>query len=355
MADTTRPSLREYGIAIGELPAGPVNAITDVAGVAVGHAGLSDGPVQTGCTAVRLHDGHPFREKLPAAVHIVNGFGKSVGLTQINELGTVETPIMLTNTLSVGTAATALVRHMLERTPEIGEATGTVNPVVLECNDGAWLNDIRGLHVQERHVREALDAVGATVTEGNVGAGTGMSCYGLAGGIGTASRVVPVKRRHHVIGALTLCNMGRLRDLRIDGRPVGVSIASRLGAERDSRDQGSIIVLIATDAPLDARQLRRLAVRAAGGIARTGSHFGSGSGDIVLAVSTAERIPHTPPADPVTTRRILHEEALDPLFRAVIESTEEAILNALLAARPRTGKHGNTRRALSEFADLLGP
>ncbi len=348
-------SLRALGRSIGELPTGPTNTLTDVPGVAVGHVSLSDGAVQTGVTAVRLHSGNAFRDKLPAAAHVLNGFGKSIGLMQVEELGTLETPVVLTNTLSVGAAATALVRHMLETTPEIGDTTGTVNPVVMECNDGAWLNDIRGLHVEESHVRAALDAASPAFEQGNVGAGTGMSCYGLAGGIGSASRVVRVSRRDYTLGVLALCNMGRLADLRVDGRAVGPAIAERIAADGGDAEKGSIIVLIATDAPLDSRQLRRIATRAGAGIVRTGSHLGSGSGDIALAVSTAEPIPHAPKNNKVITRRVLHEDALDRVFRATIEATEEAILNALLAARPRTGKQGRSRRSLAEFAELLAP
>jgi len=362
---TDRPRLRDLGVTIGALPAGPANAITDVAGVTVGHVTLSDGKVQTGVTAVRPHPGHAFRDKLPAAVQVVNGFGKSVGLMQLAELGTLETPVVLTNTLSVGTASTALVRHMLAATPEIGHSTGTVNAVVMECNDGGWLNDIRGLHVTEEHVLAALEGTGTVVGEGNVGAGTGMSCYGLAGGIGTSSRIVTRGPRTYTVGALTLCNMGRMEDLRVDGRPVGRAVAARIAAEKaerqageqaaaEGREQGSIIVLLATDAPLDARQLRRLAVRGGAGIGRTGTHFGSGSGDVVLAFATAETVPHVMAEDPETTRRSLHEDAMDALFRAAIEATEEAILNTLLAARPTRGKQGRKRRSLAEFADLVG-
>lgn len=350
----SQPRLRDLGVTIGTLPPGPANAIADVAGITVGHVTLSDGAIQTGVTVLRPHAGHPFRDKLPAAVHVVNGFGKSAGLMQLAELGTLETPVVLTNTLSVGTASTALVRHMLATAPEIGASTGTVNPVVMECNDGAWLNDIRGLHVTEEHVLQALDATGVEVAEGNLGAGTGMSCYGLAGGIGTASRIVERGPRRYALGALTLCNMGRMEDLRVDGRPVGRLVAERIAAEKaQAREHGSIIVLLATDAPLDARQLRRLAVRGGAGIGRTGTHFGSGSGDVVLAFATAETLPHAMPQDPEALRRVLHEDALDPLFRAAIETVEEAILNALLAARPTRGRQGRKRRSLAEFAELL--
>ena len=350
---SSAPSLRALGLTIGELPTGPANTIADVPGVEIGHVTLSEGAVQTGVTAVRFHPGNAFRDKLPAAVHVLNGFGKSIGLVQVEELGTLETPVVLTNTLSVGTAATALVRHMLESTPEIGATTGTVNPVVMECNDGAWLNDIRGLHVREEHVAEALAAVSSDFAQGNVGAGTGMSCYGLAGGIGSASRIVRVSKRDYTLGVLTLCNMGRLADLRVDGRALGPAIGDRIAAETEGAERGSIIVLIATDAPLDARQLRRVATRAGAGIVRTGSHLGSGSGDIALAVSTAEPIPHAPKNSKVMTRSVLHEDAIDRFFRATIEATEEAILTALLAAQPRTGKQGHTRRALGEFSDLF--
>jgi D-aminopeptidase len=210
--------------------------------------------------------------------------------------------------------------------------------------------------VTEDAVRAALDSADARVELGTVGAGTGMSCYGLAGGIGSASRVVRLGRRDVTLGVLTLCNMGRLKDLRVDGRPVGMAIAERIGQDKKpAPEKGSIIVLIATDAPLDARQLRRVAVRAGAGITRTGSHLGSGSGDIALAVSTAERLPHVAPKDPVLSRLTLHEDAMDPLFRATIEATEEAILSALLSAHPKTGRQSRTRRALSEFADLLSP
>lgn len=352
MSDISGPGPRRYGISIGSLPVGAANAVTDVPGVRVGHVTLSDGSIQTGCTAIHLQTSHPFRNKLAAGVDVLNGFGKSIGFPQIVELGMIETPVMFTNTLSVGTAATALVRNMLDSTPEIGESTGTINPVILECNDGGWLNDIRGLHLTEAHVGQALAETPPGLRIGNVGAGTGMSCHGLAGGIGTASRIVPIAGVDWTLGVLTLCNMGQLSDLRIDGRLIGPKIAARIKAQ-EAAETGSIIVLIATDAPLESRQLRRLATRAGAGIARVGSHFGSGSGDIALAVSTAEPIPHTAPKSGLLTRAVLHEDRIDPLFRAVIEATEEAILSALFAAEPRTGKHGNHRHALSEFLDLL--
>ena len=348
------PSARDLGLVIGNLPTGPLNAITDVEGVAVGQVTLSDGAVQTGVTAILPHAGSLFREKLPAAVQVFNGFGKSIGFVQIGELGTLESPLVLTNTLSVGTAADALVRYLLAQNPEIGATTGTVNPVVLECNDGAWLNDIRGLHVTPTQVTEALTTAQAgPFPQGAVGAGTGMSAYGLKGGIGSASRQVSLAGRDYVVGTLVLSNMGRLADLVVNGNHVGPQIAERMKQEESPAEQGSIIVILATDAPLSDRQLRRLAARAGAGIARTGSHFGSGSGDIALAFSTAQRIPHARPKNAVLQRHELHEDCLDTLFRAVIEGTEEAILNSLLYAVPTSGRDGRSRASLADFADLL--
>lgn len=348
------PSARDLGIEIGSLSTGPLNAITDVEGVAVGQVTLSDGPVQTGVTAILPHGGSLFREKLPAAAQVFNGFGKSIGFVQLEELGTLESPLILTNTLSVGTASEALVRYLLAQNPEIGASTGTVNPVVLECNDGAWLNDIRGLHVRPEHVTQALEtAAPGAFAQGAVGAGTGMSAYGLKGGIGSASRIVSIAGQDFTQGALVLSNMGRLSDLRVEGRLVGPAIAKALRQKTSQPEQGSIIMILVSDAPLSERQLRRLAMRAGAGIARTGSHFGSGSGDIALAFSTAQKIPHTRPADPLLIRSQLHEDYLDPLFRAVIESTEEAILNSMLYAKPAEGRDGRRRASLADFADLL--
>ncbi len=348
------PSARDLGLEIGSLPPGPLNAITDVEGVAVGQVTLSAGAVQTGVTAILPHGGSLFREKLPAAVRVFNGFGKSIGFVQIEELGTLESPLILTNTLSVGTAAEALVRYMLAQNPEIGATTGTVNPVVLECNDGAWLNDIRGLHVKSRHVAEALAAaVPGSFAQGAVGAGTGMSAYGLKGGIGSASRVIRISGQEYRLGALVLSNMGRLQDLVVKDKHVGPRIAERMKQEGSPAEQGSIIVILATDAPLSDRQLRRLAGRAAAGIARTGSHFGSGSGDIALAFSTAQRIPHSKPKESLLQFTQLHEDGLDPLFCAVIESTEEAILNSMLYAEPVVGRDGRSRASLADFSGFL--
>ena len=355
MSGETRRRARDLGVRCGELTPGPLNAITDVADVHVGHATIvrgegplvvGQGPVRTGVTAILPHGGDMFAEKVPAAAEVFNGFGKSIGLVQIAELGQLETPILLTNTLSVGRVADALVGYMIARHPAIGVTTGTVNPVVCECNDG-WLNDIGGRHVGEADVRAALaSAASGPVPEGNLGAGTGMTCYGFAGGIGTASRRLVAAHGGYTVGALVLANFGRRADLTIAGVPVGRALAQRDSAP-PAREQGSVIVVLATDAPLDARQLGRLCRRVPLGLARTGTHGGHGSGDLAIAFSTADRIPHA--ATPLTRAvTVLNEQsaALDMLFRAVVETTEEAVINALCMARPLTGRDGHHREAL---------
>jgi len=319
---------------------GEKNLITDVDGVRVGQVTLSSGDIQTGVTAVLPHAGNPFREKLPAATTVINGFGKSAGLVQIGELGTLETPVVLTNTLSVGTAFTALVRYMLERCPEICTRTGSVNPVVLECNDSV-LNDIRGLHVQERHVLEALELAGDSFEEGAVGAGRGMVCYGMKGGIGSASRIVGLEEGEFTIGALVLTNHGAPGDF----------IPPFAGAGgREEPDRGSVIVILATDLPLSDRQLGRLSRRAVIGLARTGSTIGHGSGEIVLAFSTANRIPDQ---SKTSIRRVscLHEPALDAVFRPAEEAVTDAVYSSLVHAVTVTGAGGRTVRCLRDLWD----
>jgi D-aminopeptidase len=344
---------RDLGIVLGTMPTGPLNAITDVGGVRVGHVTLRRGngplvrgvgPVRTGVTAILPHGDNPFLEKVPAAAEVFNGFGKTTGLVQVAELGELETPILLTNTLSVGQVADALVGWMVEQHPAIGVTTSSVNPVVGECNDGD-LNDLGGRHVGEADVRAAIaGARGGPVDEGNLGAGTGMSCYGWAGGIGTASRRLAAERGGWTVGALVLANFGRKGDLLIAGVPVGRELGELAARERE---HGSIIMVVATDAPLDARQLGRIARRAPFGLARTGSHGGHGSGDVVIAFSTANRIPHYGTA---LVRRVElvdeHGPAIDELFVATIEATEEAVINALCAANATDGRDGHRREAL---------
>ncbi|HSW09405.1 MAG TPA: P1 family peptidase [Bacillota bacterium] len=352
------PTLRELGFPAGRLPTGPGNRLSDVPGVRVGHASIvrghgrlcrGEGPVRTGVTAVWPHPGDPFQEKVKAGVHVINGFGKAVGLSQVVELGSLETPILLTNTLNVGLVADAVVQAMILANPEIGVTTGTVNPVVGECSD-AWLNDIQGRHVRAEQVAVALREAGpAGPAGGAVGAGTGMVAFGYKAGIGQASREWDAGGLVVRLGALVLANFGARGDLVILGVPVGRLTPP--GGEVPppaAVTGGSAIIVLATDAPLDSRQLARLARRAVVGLARTGSHVAHGSGDFVIAFSTANREPHRAAPPVVAEHRLLdHSPAFDQLLRGVGEATEEAVYNALFLAEPMTGRDGHHAPALS--------
>ena len=342
-----RPRAREIGLVIGVLPPGPLNAITDVQGVKVGHRTISEGSdIRTGVTAILPHAGNIFQHKVPAAIVVGNGFGKLVGSTQVQELGTLETPIVLTNTLSVFAAADALVGYMLSL-PE-NEDVLSINPVVAETNDG-YLNDIRARRVGSGDVLAALTAARAgPVVEGSVGAGTGTRCLGWKGGIGTASRRLPEPLGGHTVGVLTQTNFGGV--LTMGGAPVGKELGRfflQQQGEVPRSTGGSCVIVVATDAPLSARQLRRLGKRALLGLAAVGSPMTHGSGDYVIAFSAAEsvRIPHqnTGSTRPVS---ILRDEALSPLFQATREATEEAIINSLLQATIVTGTEGRTVEAI---------
>lgn len=317
--EPARPRARDIGLKPGRFPPGPLNAITDVAGVRVGHVTLVEGEnVRTGVTAIIPHGGNPFRDKVAAAMHVGNGFGKLVGFTQVDELGVIETPIILTNTLAVWTAAEGLADYVLSLPGN--ENVRSINPVVGETNDGA-LNDIRGHHVRKEHVRQALEqAKDGPVAEGSVGAGTGTVAFGWKGGIGTSSRRVGSV----TLGVLVQSNFGG--SLRMDGVP----IPGPTGASGD----GSCMMVLAVDAPLDARQLQRLARRAMLGMALTGSSGSHGSGDYVIAFSTARGRPA--PSD----------DDISPLFQAAIEATEEAILNSLLRATTVRGRDGRVIEAV---------
>lgn len=329
------------------LPSGPRNLITDVAGVRVGHATVQQGEVNTGVTAVLPHPGNLFLDKVMASAAVINGFGKSAGILQVQELGTIETPILLTNTLSVGTAFTGLCRYVLEQNAGAGVYTGSVNCLVTECNDGR-LNDIQGLHVREEHVLQAISAAGETFEEGAVGGGTGMCCLGLKGGIGSASRVVELDRTACTVGALVMANFGRAGDLMIGGRHIDTrSAGDRLAV----KDDGSIIMLLATDVPLSERQLGRVARRTAVALGRTGSYCGNGSGDIAIAFTTANRVPHRGGAA-VEAYRMVRDDRIDPVFLAAVEAVEEAIISALYHARTLTGFQGRTSVGLRDFLGL---
>jgi D-aminopeptidase len=335
---------RDFGLVCGTLPTGELNAITDVPGVTVGHLTLHAGEVLTGVTAILPHAGNLFRSKARAAVEVINGFGKSTGLMQVAELGTVETPILLTNTFAVGTCATALIRAAIEANPDIGRETGTVNPVVLECNDG-FLSDIQALAVTEIDALEAIAAASnGKVGEGSVGAGTGMSSFGFKGGIGIASRRVKFDRDHFHLGVLVLANFGRAGDLVLpDGRrPVPPA--------EPAPEKGSVIVILATDVPLEHRQLHRVTKRCGAGLARLGAFWGHGSGDIALGFSTADPVEHDQKRDLVPIR-VLNEARIDRLFQAAAEATQEAVLNALCAAGPAIGRNGHSRPSLADWLE----
>lgn len=339
--------LRDYGIIIGEMKTGKKNSITDVEGVKVGHVTLNDGEIQTGVTAILPHIGNIFKEKLMAVSHVINGFGKTMGTIQIDELGTIETPIILTNTLSIGTAADALIDYMLEQNEDIGDTTGTVNPVVCECND-QYLNDIRGKHIKKEHINEAIKNASDDFEEGAVGGGRGMSCLGFKGGIGTASRVLELGDDEFTIGALVMSNFGARGNLTVDGVKIGKSVEEQESKMRSREDKGSIIIILAVDIPLTERQLKRIAKRAAAGLARTGSYFGNGSGDIVIGFSTANRINHYETNSTIPIR-MFNENKMDTAFIAASEAVEEAILNSLVCAETTMGKDGNRRVSLKEY------
>jgi len=356
-----RPRAREFGILIGEMSPGPLNSITDVEGVGVGHVTLirgegklvpGKGPVRTGVTVILPHGGNLFKEKVIGACFVINGFAKPIGLVQVEELGTIETPIALTNTLNVGIVADALIEYMLELNEDIGVTTGTVNPVVLECNDG-WLNDIRGRHVKHQHVFQAIRSAGTAVEEGAVGAGTGMISFEFKGGIGTSSRRLSGKLGGYTVGVLVLSNFGRREDLVIRGAPVGLEL--RDYCREHNCEGGSIVIVIATDAPLTARQLKRLAKRATHGVARVGGFSSHGSGDIVVAFSTKNRISHYAGRAEVNFKTI-PDVALSPLFKAVVEATEEAIVNSLLKAITIVGRdyHKGYAIPIEELERVLG-
>jgi D-aminopeptidase len=352
-----RKRIRDFGIEIGEFKPGWTNAITDVAGLLVGHTTLMEGegpltsgqgPVRTGVTVILPHGGNLFEQNVPAAVYTINGYGKTVGFEQIRELGTLEAPIALTNTLNVGLVMDALVSYEIHENPGIGINSSTVNVVVGETNDG-YLNDIQGRHVHAEHVWAAIAAArDGAVHLGSVGAGTGTMCYGWKGGIGTASRILPGALGGFIVGVLVQTNFGRRRDLLIRGVPVGRRLQYAKDREgEETRDKGSVMIVLATNAPLEARQLQRMASRAGAGLARTGSMFGSESGDFVVAFSTAERFLRDQPGIVINRSSIGNEAfVMDGLFRAVIECVEEAVLDSMFSAETVIGRDGNTGVAL---------
>ena len=324
-------TFRDYGFSIGVLPPGQDNSITDVSGVLVGHFTLNkDKNIRTGVTAIIPHTGNIFMEKVPAAIYVANGFGKLTGSTQVQELGNIETPIVLTNTLSVPVAAEALIEYSLKKNENIR----SVNPVVGETNDG-YLNDIRGLHIKKRHVNAAIENASSNkVMQGSIGAGTGTVCFGYKGGIGTSSRKLPANMNSYTVGVLVQTNFGGI--LQIDGVPVGEELNPYYLADNLKQADGSCMIIVATDAPLDSRNLLRLAKRSMFGLARTGGISSNGSGDYVIAFSTANKISHISDSSVITTTTLRNDQ-MSSLFLAVIEATEEAIINSLFTAETTLG------------------
>lgn len=336
---------REAGIKIGVLPTGKLNAITDVHGVKVGHTTIiiADS-IRTGVTAILPHGDNIFQQKVPAAIYVGNGFGKLAGITQVKELGNIESPVILTNTLSVSTAIEAVIDYSL--TQKGNENVQSVNAIVGETNDG-YLNDIRGRHVTRQHVKQTIaNAKDGMVQEGSVGAGTGTVCFGFKGGIGTASRKLPTALGGYTVGVLVQTNFGGV--LQVNGVPMGEELKKYyLSDKLNETPDGSCMIVVATDAPLDSRNLERLAKRAFIGMTKTGGIASNGSGDYVIAFSTDStlRIAHQS-RDPKQTVNLLTNDLMSPLFMAAIEATEEAVINSLLAAETMTGRNGHKVEAL---------
>ena len=345
MESFTQQRLRDHGIEIGVLRTGPLNAITDVKGVTVGQETIIKGDsIRTGVTAIIPHQGNIFQNKVPAAIYIGNGFGKLAGYSQVKELGNIETPIILTNTLSVPAASNALISYTLNQ--KENEDVRSVNAVVGETNDG-WLNDIRGRHVTEADVLKAINkAKSGPVVEGNVGAGTGTICFGYKGGIGTASRELPESLGGYTVGVLVQTNFGGV--LEINGAPIAKELKKYPYRDKILNDaDGSCMIVVVTDAPLSSRNLERMAKRAMLGLGKTGGIASNGSGDYVIALSVAEEnlIPYRS-ASKLRAIKELRNGEMSPFFLATIEATEEAILNSLFAAETMTGRDGHTIEAL---------
>lgn len=338
----------DYGIRVGKMPPGILDKITDVPGVTVGHATIKDGRHNTGVTVIMPCGDNMFASKLVAASFVLNGFGKTQGLIQIDELGTLETPIALTNTLNVGKVHDALVSYMAKRCEADGIAMRSLNPVVGECND-AGLSAIVDRPVTAEHVFAAIDSACEDFEEGGVGAGAGTICHGLKGGIGSASRRIGVGEETFTLGVLVQSNYGSLCDLTIGGRRVGEEILKKREEEaKEPLDRGSIMMIVATDMPVTDRQLRRILKRCGAGLARLGSYYGHGSGDVMIGFSTANRIPHGHKGE-ILTMRAVTEETLESAFRAAVEATEEAVLNSLCAAEDAVGPGGRAVEGIGKY------
>ncbi len=336
--------IRDLGVVIGSMPTGSRNTITDVPGVTVGHCTVDTDTHKTGVTVILPVQDNIFLNKCVAASCALNGFGKTLGLMQIDELGTLETPIAITNTLNVGLVHDALVEYSLQEGKKAGISVRSVNPLVCECNDGG-LNDIAERVIKQKEVFSAIESASADFEQGNIGGGAGTVCHSLKGGIGSASRVMELDGKQYTLGTLVQTNHGMLHDLMIDGRKVGQEIEE--GIYQEKVDKGSCIVVIGTDLPVSDRQLKRILRRACVGLNRVGSYLGHGSGEVVVGFSTANRVRHNE-EKAVVSQFILNESMMDVPFRACAEAVEEAILNSLAAANTVTG-NGITKYALTDL------
>lgn len=334
-------------VIIGNIKTGVNNNICDVPGVLVGHSTVRSKTNKTGVTAILPHQGNIFREKVVSGTYVYNGFGKSIGLLQVDELGSIESPILLTNTLSVGQVSDSLISYMLKQNNDIGKTTSTINNVVLECNDGS-INDIQNRVLTEAHVLEAINSASNTFAQGDVGAGTGMKCHGFKGGIGSSSRVVTVLGKEYTLGVLVNSNFGSSngQDLIFKGKHLGNLIKDYNLSQEE--DKGSIIIVIATDAPLDARQLKRVCKRSELGVSRTGSYAGNGSGDVMVAFSTVNKICHDA-KEAVEDIKRFSDDYINIFFKAVVDATEEAILNSMLYANGCYSYNGTYYRSLNDY------
>lgn len=344
-----RKRLSDYGIRVGCMPTGPLDKITDVPGVTVGHATVRDARHHTGVTVIMPCEDNMFAKKLTAASFVLNGFGKTAGLVQVDELGTLETPIALTNTLNVGLVHDALVTVMAERCTADHVAMHSINPVVGECND-SQLNAIVDRPIHEAHVREAIAGACRDFDEGDVGAGAGTVCHGLKGGIGSASRQIEIAGKTYTLGVLVQSNHGCLEELTVCNRRLGEEIIAKRNARPapEPNDRGSIMMVTATDLPVSDRQLRRIIKRCSVGLARCGSYFGHGSGDVMIGFTTANRMP-AGGMHRVIPQQVLTEHTLELAFRAIAEATQEAVLNSLCCADAVTAEDGRVFESISKY------
>lgn len=342
--------IRDYGVTIGALPTGVRNQITDVSGVLVGHATIDTETNKTGVTIIMPREQNVFKTKCVASSYVLNGYGKSLGLVQVDELGTLETPIALTNTLNVGLVHDALVEYTIQRSFREQLAVGSLNPVVGETNDG-YLNGIHCRAVRQAHVFAAIKSASTQFTEGDVGAGKGTICYGFKGGIGSSSRIMHLGGRDYTMGVLVQSNFGVTGDLIVAGHYLGEKACKYLKPRIVSEDQGSIMVVMATDLPLSSRQLRRILKRGAVGLARTGSYIGNESGDVFIGFSTANGQAPSADSDEIFTVHALHEDCLTLPLRAMAECTEEAVLNSMTMAGTVKNGQGKTIHAISDFLE----